>query len=146
MQLLVICVGNICRSPYAAACLQVAHPAAQVISAGLGALIDHPADPLVQQLAAEQGLDLSRHVARQVLAEQVREADLVLTMSLGQQQELITRFPFARGRVFRLGHWIGQDIPDPYQHPETVHRQVQAQIREGVATWSTRLASLMGKQ
>ena len=145
MHILVVCIGNICRSPYAAACLQAAHPAAQVTSAGLGALIDHPADALVQRIAAEQGIDLSSHVARQVLADQVRAADLVLTMTQGQLQELTTRFPFARGRTFRLGHWIGQDIPDPYQHPETVHRQVQAQIREGVAAWGARLAGLVGK-
>lgn len=146
MHVLVVCVGNICRSPFAAACLQTSCRDLQVSSAGLAALIDHPADAMVQQLAAEACLDLSHHVARQVLAEHVSQADLVLVMSQSQEKELINRFPFARGRVYRLGHWAGYDIPDPYQQTIDIHRQVQTQIRDAVSNWCSRLALLKGNK
>lgn len=143
MNLLVLCVGNICRSPYAEMLLKKQLPGVSVSSAGLQALSGHPADPPVQALASEQGLDLTAHRARQVLAEHLANAHVVLVMSQGQRNELHERHPFVRGRVFLLDAQ-GQDIPDPYQHPDAVHRAVQVQIQEGVQYWVPRLKRLQG--
>ena len=115
MRIIVLCIGNICRSPYAAALLERNLLGVEVRSAGLQAVIDHPADALVLELAAEQGVDLSAHRGKQLLAQDLVEANVVLVMSQAQQREVVTRFPFARGRVFRLGEWIKQDIADPYR-------------------------------
>ncbi|MBG0943674.1 protein tyrosine phosphatase, partial [Escherichia coli] len=43
--ILVVCVGNICRSPTAERLLQRYHPELKVESAGLGALVGKGADP-----------------------------------------------------------------------------------------------------
>lgn len=141
MNILVVCIGNICRSPYAEALLARALPQAQVSSAGLEPLTGHPADPVVQQLAAEQGIDLSHHVAQPLLEPKVRASELIFVMSTSQVNALTMRYPFARGRTFRLGHWLEQDIPDPYRHPESVHRSVQDLIQASVASWLLRLQS-----
>jgi len=146
MRIMVLCIGNICRSPYAAALLDRNLLGVDVRSAGLQAMIDHPADPLVQELAAEQGMDLSAHRGRQLLAQDLVEASVVLVMSQAQQREVVTRFPFARGRVYRLGEWIQQDIPDPYRQHREFHVAVQQLIQQGVESWLPRLALISSQR
>ena len=51
--ILVVCVGNICRSPTAERLLQRYHPELKVESAGLGALVGKGADPTAISVAAE---------------------------------------------------------------------------------------------
>lgn len=51
--ILVVCVGNICRSPTAERLLQRYHPELKVESAGLGALVGKGADPTAISIAAE---------------------------------------------------------------------------------------------
>ena len=140
MRIMVLCVGNICRSPYAAALLQRNLLGIEVFSAGLQAVIDHPADALVLELAAEQGIDLSAHRGKQLLAQDLIEASVVLVISEAQQRDVVSRFPFARGRVFRLGEWIKQDIADPYRQSREFHIAVQQLIQQGVESWLPRLA------
>ena len=65
--ILVVCTGNICRSPTGEYCLKKElGPEFEVMSAGLGALVDHPAHELSQKIALEHGIDMSAHRARQI--------------------------------------------------------------------------------
>src|SRR4051794_5185298 len=115
-----VCTGNICRSPMAEAVARVrltAMPSVRIESAGLGALIGHPADPLAVELMKERGIDLSGHVARQISTIMVREFELILVMESWQVKETEKLSPLARGKVWRLGHWRDFDIPDPYRRP-----------------------------
>src|SRR3954470_16771692 len=67
-KVLFVCVGNVCRSPMAAAVLE--HRARNLVvkSAGLAALVGEPAVPHALELMREKGIDLSRHRARQLTA------------------------------------------------------------------------------
>jgi protein-tyrosine phosphatase len=116
--ILMVCVGNICRSPMAEALLAARALAAgrqvKVASAGLAALVGRPADPLAQALLQERGLDLSAHRARQVDGARLSAFELVLVMEDGHRRELERRHPEARGRIRRLGHQGGFDVPDPF--------------------------------
>jgi protein-tyrosine phosphatase len=39
-------------------------------------------------------------------------------MSKNQQAHIEQTWPFAKGKVFRLGHWQNKNVPDPYQHDQ----------------------------
>ncbi|QTP58968.1 low molecular weight phosphotyrosine protein phosphatase [Billgrantia antri] len=146
-EVLVVCIGNICRSPVAEALLNRALPGHRIASAGLGALVGHAADPAAARLAEADGLDLSRHRARQIDAGMVREADLVLVMSEGQRLAIAEQFPFATGKTMRFGRWLpgeagdGVDIPDPYRRNEEVFVRVHRQLSEAARLWQARLGS-----
>src|SRR5687767_1633838 len=110
--ILVICIGNICRSPMAEALLKRALPGCNVKSAGLGALTGRGADPLSIQLMEEQGIDIKCHVAQQLSQALVSEAEVILVMDTEQKRHIESTYVGARGKVFRLGEAAKVDIPD----------------------------------
>lgn len=137
--ILVLCVGNICRSPLAHALLQKKLPDLVVNSAGLSAMIGYPADPKSVQLAAEDGIDISTHRAKQVTYELCQQADLILVMEQSHREELARRFPLVRAKVFCLGT---QDISDPYKMSIEVFRMVYGEIIMGVDRWVTKIKQI----
>lgn len=141
-RILVVCVGNICRSPMAEALLQRAlgeQDEIAVESAGLGALVGYPASDHSLELMAALGVDISAHRARQIHPDMVRAADLVLVMTSGQKQAIDDADPTVRGKVYRLGEWQDRDIDDPYQQPKEVFADVLADIEQGIASWVKRI-------
>ena len=107
----------------------------KVESAGLGALVGHPADDFSLQLMDEMGEDVSNHSARQIHPDMVREADLVLVMETGHKRSIDTADPTARGKVHRLGEWQDRDIDDPYRQPKAAFADALEEIQEGVDSW-----------
>lgn len=83
---LLVCTGNTCRSPLAAALLErlieeEGPGGVAVSSAGVGALDGAPASEGAYLVALEAGLDLSAHRAELLRPALVGQADLILTMS-----------------------------------------------------------------
>ncbi len=144
--LLIVCTGNICRSPVAESIFRQRLEASarwngRVRSAGIDALVDQGADPTVLGMMRERGFDLAPHRARQLTPEHVREADLVLVMETHQRDALLDLDPTARGKTFRLGHWIDADIPDPFRRGDDAHRATIELIFAASAPWLDRLVS-----
>jgi protein-tyrosine phosphatase len=137
--ILVLCIGNICRSPMGEAMLRAALPGKAVRSAGLGALIGKPADPLSVQLMAEQGIDITEHRARQISPAMVAQADLILVMDIEQKRHVETQYMGARGKVFRLGEAAKEDIPDPYREGIENFRIAHRMIEEGAEFWAAQI-------
>ena len=137
---LMICEGNVCRSPLAAALLARELPHLDVTSAGTHALVGARAEATVAELAHEQGIALDTHRATQVDAPLAHAADLILTMTKTQREWVETAFPSTRGKVFRLCDEHGADVTDPYRRHRTVFDLSFAQIREGVSQWTRTLA------
>jgi protein-tyrosine phosphatase len=140
--ILVVCIGNICRSPMAEAVLAHAlrdRQKVNVSSAGLGALVGHPADPIAQELLQARGLDISGHRARMITNSILHSAELVLVMELIQKREIESKYPSSRGKVFRLGEWRQIDIQDPFQQQQQAFEHALALIDQSIADWLPRL-------
>ena len=136
--ILVVCVGNICRSPMAEALLKSAlrgQDGITVESAGLGALVGYPADDYALELMREMGEDVSSHRARQIHPDMVSAADLVLVMEARQKRAIDDADPTARGKVHRLGEWQDRDIDDPYRQDKAAFAEALEEIQEGVVSW-----------
>lgn len=139
-KILVVCTANVCRSPMAEAVLASALPESRVISAGLRVPPwASDMDPVAREVLAEQGYPTERrHVPRALAQEDVREVDLVLVMEHWQREDIFRRTPFARGRVFLLGHWCGGEVDDPYGRGHAAVAYALDQIQMAGMAWSRR--------
>ncbi|MFY0990291.1 low molecular weight protein-tyrosine-phosphatase [Halomonas sp. C05BenzN] len=146
-RILVVCIGNVCRSPVGAALLRQGLPGCHVTSAGLGALVGEGVEPVARRLAEADGLDVAGHRARQLDGGLVRDADLVLVMSEGQRLAIAERFPSATGKTMGFGRWLpdeggkGGDIPDPYRRSEEVFVHVHERLTDAARGWLARLGA-----
>ncbi|MDP9154253.1 MAG: low molecular weight phosphotyrosine protein phosphatase [Pseudomonadota bacterium] len=139
---LMVCEGNICRSPIAAALLARELPHLDVQSAGTHAHVGESANPVAVQLADERGLDIRTHIARLVTSAHVRDAQLVLTMTRAQRGLIEMNYPHAKGKVFRLGEYDAVDIVDPYMRSPFIFELAMSQIEQGVSRWLEPIARL----
>ena len=111
----------------------------KVESAGLGALVGHPASEFAIELMSERGVDITSHRARQIEPEMVKNADLILVMETGHKRVIDENDATARGKVYRLGEWRNRDIDDPYKQPKAAFAVALQDIEDGVADWVERL-------
>lgn len=135
-EVLLVCSGNTCRSPLAAAffrrALEELRPgrAAAVASAGLSALDGEPATEPARQVAREWGLDLASHRARRLTRADLEAARLVLTMTAEHKRRVLEMAPEAAGKVYTLGEYAGVpgDVEDPYGHDVERYRATARQL------------------
>lgn len=140
--ILTLCIGNICRSPLAQGLLAQQLPGYTVWSAGLGALVGQPADPLSIQVAIANGVDISGHRAQQINSFLCQRAELILVMEQLHKTQLEQQFPSVRGKTFRLGQYGQFDIFDPYRQPLEAFESAYASIAKGVSDWVPRIKQL----
>lgn len=138
--ILVVCVGNICRSPMAEALLKQRYPHKNIDSAGVGALVGHSADPAVLEIMAKQEIDITNHVAKQIDEGLAKKADLIFTMSDSQTKWIEERWPFCRGKTFKLGHWQDKDIADPYKHEMSAFQTAYQDIVVSLEQWADKIS------
>ncbi len=136
-KILVVCVGNICRSPIGERLLKRELGASvEVSSAGLGALAGKPADPNSILVSSERDLDLSGHVARQISNNDLQWADLILVMEQEHIAHITKMAPQVRGKTKLLGNWLdGQEIPDPYRKSKEAFEYCYNLIEKSVLAW-----------
>jgi len=140
--LLVLCHGNICRSPFAEVLLAARLPAREVRSAGLHAGDGNPADPSAVACAQRMGVSLAAHRSAPVGAELLGWADLVLVMQGSHAAEIERRWPQYSGRVRLLGDFLSAPphvLPDPYGHDAPVFDRVFARLRSAADGLAARI-------
>jgi protein-tyrosine phosphatase len=147
-----VCLGNICRSPFAEYRLRALlrerdgagarhpsrdaeeHPegpvALSVESVGL-ILPGRPSPEVAQSVAGEFGLDLTPHRSRLLTDEVAANSDLLLVMTTRQLRDVGRRYP--RARTLHLGDLDPgpvprRDIDDPYGNPPETFRRVYRRI------------------
>ena len=140
--ILVLCIGNICRSPMAEGLLKQALPGKTIRSAGLSALVGQPAEPFSVQIMAERGVDISEHRAQNVTLRLVSEADLILVMDLQQKRHVEAQYPSSRGKVFRLAEHSKSDIADPYRQGVESFRAAFDLIENGVQVFAGQIMQI----
>lgn len=135
---LVVCAGNICRSPTAEYVLKskLQGKNVTVSSAGLTALEGKPADAQAQQIASTHNIDMSEHQGRQITSNLVANNSVILVMEQRHVNDLCAHYPQARGKTFLLGKWIGdKEIPDPYRQSQEAFEHVYALIDSACSAW-----------
>lgn len=141
-KILIVCIGNICRSPTAENLLREAlvRSDIEVSSAGLAALGDDPIEPTARRVLEEHGHAPREHKASQLTPESVSRSDLILVMEQRHINGVLNIAPEARGKVFLLGKWQDdREIRDPYRQGKPAFVHAYALIEEAVHAWAQRL-------
>jgi protein-tyrosine phosphatase len=134
---LVVCHGNICRSPYAAALLRdelarSAQGAIRVESAGfVGA--GRPCPPIAVEVAAARGVDLTNHRSQPIAPAGASVADLIVVMDQIQARAVRGLFHRAIRDVLILGDLDPEPIAtraiqDPVEQPKEVFERSYTRI------------------
>jgi len=141
MKVLMVCLGNICRSPLAEGILQQRAWDAglpwSVESAGTnGYHTGEPPHPLSRKVAGMNGIDISMQRSRRFRAEDLEDFDRIYAMS----GDVIGEMKRIAGRKFRpekvdlllniLHPGQDRDVPDPWYGPEPGYHEVFRMIDE----------------
>ncbi|WP_404384419.1 low molecular weight phosphatase family protein [Knoellia locipacati] len=107
-RILVVCTGNVCRSPYIERVLahELVGTGIAVASAGTGALVGAPIDPDSVSRLRSAGVDADGFAARQVTREIVAAADLVIGATREHLSAVVPLHPRALRYSFAL-HDLG---------------------------------------
>lgn len=139
MRIVVVCTGNLCRSPMAEAALRrrlatLGAGHVTVRSMGVMGIVGAPASELAQTVCREHGLDISAHRSRGLVAGELAGAHAVLVMELVHKEQIAAVCPWAAGRVALFGAWPRRDetlddmVADPMGRSLEYYRQVYRQI------------------
>ncbi|HDT1828623.1 TPA: protein tyrosine phosphatase [Klebsiella quasipneumoniae subsp. similipneumoniae] len=140
--ILVVCTGNICRSPIGERYLQKMLPGKNIASAGVGALKNHAADESAARIALKHSLSLEGHKGKQFTSSLARQYDLILAMEQSHIEQISLIAPEARGKTMLFGQWIGKkDIPDPYRKSEEAFASVYELIELAGKCWAEKLGA-----
>lgn len=139
-RIIVVCTGNICRSPSGEFLLRKTFPNKTITSAGIHVdnnhLVGKPADALASQVALAHQIDLSSHQAQQLTLEHCQQNDLILVMEQYHLDVITNRYPQVRGKIMRFSHWLNDsDIPDPYRQSIEAYEHVWHLLAKSADLW-----------
>lgn len=141
-KVMVICQGNICRSPFAERQLATRCPQLQVRSAGLKAREGDPAQPGALRIGPEFGIDLANHAAHRLDEADVEWADLIIGMQGWHEAWIRQRWPAGRTKVRLLGDFLPSAphaVDDPWGGTDELFRV----IFEKISRANERLSELL---
>lgn len=127
MKILMVCMGNICRSPLAEEILRSKLPSDFFVdSAGtIGYHEGEPPDPRSQKVAKKHGLSISHQRARKLRASDFEEFDLILVMDHENYRDVLSKMPDESYKdkvklILDFAEISSEDtVPDPYYGGES---------------------------
>lgn len=136
--ILVVCTGNICRSPMVAGILRARFAASglenevNVRSAGVYAREGEPATNYGVALLAAKGIDISGHRATQVVEWDIARSNLILVMEEAHRRKLFYYSPGDLYKVVLFSELIGEhiDLEDPYGQEAEAYVATLARIEQ----------------
>ena len=135
-QILLVCTGNICRSPMAESIMHREFnergEEVEIQSAGTGAWDGASASEGAYLISLENGLDLSPHRAALLTRDLVEQADLILTMA--RHHRVRVEELGGSGKTFLLGEYAGEtgadaEVRDPFGSDLPVYRDTFTEIQ-----------------
>jgi protein-tyrosine phosphatase len=112
-----VCLGNICRSPFAEALMRTRLSGVEVISAGTLPESGRQSPELAIASARRWAVNLEPHRSRSVDPEFLREGDALFVFDVDNLVRLWRRFPQARWRLHLAGALADRGplvVADPY--------------------------------
>jgi protein-tyrosine-phosphatase len=147
MHVLMVCTGNMCRSPLAEAIMRAELERRgvddiSVSSAGTGAWEGRPPSDGALLVALEHNLDISAHRTRHLTRDLVDRADMIFTMSRSHSSR--ANKLGGDGRVSLLGEYVGlkrskAEVADPYGSELQVYRETFDQLQSWIEVAVERL-------
>ncbi len=145
-KILMVCTGNICRSPSAAVMLSRHLKAAglseevEVDSAGIEDFhTGEPPSPPAVRAAGARGYDLSREKARQVGPRDFESVDLILAMDSGHQRRLAAMRPKTSSSKISLFLEVmpeaGTEVADPYYGTDDDYETMMDLLEAAMPAW-----------
>ena len=140
--ILFVCIGNICRSPFAHGLFtklmrQKGHKGFYADSAGLLALPGNSVTFLAQKVAVEHGVELTGHRAKRLSQKLVDWSELILVMEKSHKDELLADFPEATDKTFLIRRFArfgsrNRGIADPYGLQYDAYRFCYLDVEDAV--------------
>jgi protein-tyrosine phosphatase len=138
--ILIVCSGNICRSPIGERILRRLLPQKRIDSAGITASIGLSADAGAMRIANQQNLLLDGHRSRRFTPEIAAQYDLILVMEKRHIERITDMAPEVRSKSMLLGYWLNRsEIPDPWRKSDEAFGYVYQLIDSACRTWASKL-------
>jgi len=137
-KILVVCTGNLCRSPIAEGFLKKdlkPEDGFKIISAGISALDGLSPTPAAVEVMDEEDIDISLYTSTSFSKHYAKVADLILVMSTIQKEFIMQTVPDIKDKIYLYKEFSGikgteKEIIDPIGQPISVYRKVRDEIKK----------------
>jgi len=136
-----VCTGNTCRSPIAEALFRSMleekglEDEISVSSAGIYAFEgDEASSHAIDVMQNEYGIDLTRHRARVLYDDDIKEANLILVMTKHHKEMIADVYPEAVSKVHLLKEYVGlvddTDVSDPFGQDYDTYKRCARELED----------------
>lgn len=144
MKIVFVCTGNTCRSPMAQVIANAVFKSmdmdAEAVSRGIFASEGEPASEYARLAVRNYGLSLEEHRAKQITAQDIADADYVLTMT-AEHKRMLERICPAEKLFTLKGFCFGTDgdISDPFGQSPSVYMECAEELADCIKIMAEKL-------